>query len=87
MAGSKTCLKGLLSAVKKKLKLNRFCRSDVVELMSQVKELISDHEILTSKAFQSKDIDEARLVVAKMQYFVNIKDQLVKKETDMGIIH
>ncbi len=80
-------MKGLLSAVKKKLKLNRFCRSDVVELMSQVKELISDHEILTSKAFQSKDIDEARLVVAKMQYFVNIKDQLVKKETDMGIIH
>ena len=68
------------------LEQNAF-RSDVIELMSRVKELISDHEVLTSKAFQSKDIDGARLVVAKMQYFVNIKDQLVIKETEMGIIH
>ena len=55
--------------------------------MSRVKELISDHEVFTSKAFQSNDIDGARLLVAKMQYFVNIKDQLVQKETEMGIIH
>ena len=55
--------------------------------MIRVKELISEHEVLTSEAFQSEDIDKARLVVAKMQYFVNIKEQLVKKEMEMGIIH
>ncbi len=55
--------------------------------MTRVKKIISEHEILTGEAFESKDIPEVRKVVGKMQYFVNLRDQLIKKETEMGIVH
>ena len=62
-------------------------RSDVIELMSRVKEMISDHEILTGKAFKAEDIVAAKKVVAKMSYYVNLRDQLIKKETELGIVN
>lgn len=62
-------------------------RSDVIDLMTRVRKIISEHEILTGEAFESKDIPEVRKVVGKMQYFVNLRDQLIKKETELGIIH
>ena len=71
-----------------RLDLNSFLfRSDVIELMSRVKEIISNHEVLTGEAFSKGDIAAAKKIVAKMSYFVNLRDQLVKKEMDLGIVH
>jgi hypothetical protein len=55
--------------------------------MSRVKEIISDHEVLTGEAFNKGDIAAAKKIVAKMSYLVNLRDQLVKKEMDLGIVH
>jgi dihydrodipicolinate reductase len=55
--------------------------------MSRVKEIISDHEVLTREAFNKGDIAAAKNIVAKMSYLVNLRDQLVKKEMDLGIVH
>jgi len=64
-----------------------YFRSDVINLMTRVKKIIAEHEILTGEAFEANDIPRVRNVVGKMQYFVNLRDQLIKKETDMGIVH
>jgi hypothetical protein len=55
--------------------------------MTRVKKIIAEHEILTGEAFEANDIPRVRNVFGKMQYFVNLRDQLIKKETDMGIVH
>ena len=62
-------------------------RSDVIDLMTRVKKIITEHEILTGEAFETNDIPRVRQVVGKMQYFVNLRDQLIKKETEMGIVN
>ena len=62
-------------------------RPEVESLMLRVKEVISEHERLTSTAFAKDDVTGARKIVAKMQYFINLKDKLIIKETDLGIMH
>ena len=61
-------------------------RPDVESLLSRIIENIAKLESQTSAAFQQKDIDAARRVIAKLEYFVNLRDQLIKKETELGII-
>ena len=36
---------------------------------------------------ESEDIEKARRITAHMQYYENLKKQLVKRETELGIVH
>ena len=36
---------------------------------------------------ESEDIEKARRITAHMQYYEKLKKQLVKRETELGIVH
>ena len=61
-------------------------RPAVESLLSRITENVIELESATSDAFRRRDVDAARKVVGKLQYYVNLRDQLIKKETELGII-
>ena len=63
-------------------------RTDVAGLMKNVRDILQDYYNGVEKAFdECKDIEEARRITAHMQYYENLKKKLVKRETELGIVH
>ena len=57
-------------------------------LIKNVRDILEDYYNTVEFAFdESEDIIEARKITAHMQYYENLKRQLVKRETDLGIVH
>ena len=55
-------------------------QEDIKTLKESINDKINDlHESLMKK-FENKDISQAKIIVAKMQYFHNVKNQLKEKE-------
>ena len=55
-------------------------QEDIKTLKDSINDKIDDlHESLMKK-FENKDISQAKIIVAKMQYFHNVKNQLKEKE-------
>lgn len=61
--------------------------ADVAGLVDHVRQVLQRYYNHVEKVFAAGDVAAAKLIVAKMQYYNNIKDKLKEKETRMGIIH
>ena len=63
-------------------------RTDVAGLTKNVRDVLQDYYNSVEMAFdESEDIEKARRITAHMQYYENLKKQLVKRETELGIVH
>ena len=63
-------------------------RTDVAGLAKNVRDTLQEYYNAVEIAFdEAKDIEEARRITSHMQYYENLKRQLVKRETDLGIVH
>ena len=63
-------------------------RTDVAGLAKNVRDTLQEYYNAVEIAFdESKDIEEARRITSHMQYYENLKRQLVKRETELGIVH
>jgi len=63
-------------------------RTDVAGLTKNVRDVLQDYYNSVEVAFdESEDIEKARRITAHMQYYENLKKQLVKRETELGIVH
>ena len=63
-------------------------RTDVAGLTKNVRDVLQDYYNAVEEAFDTtEDIEKARNITAHMQYYENLKKQLVKRETELGIVH
>ena len=63
-------------------------RTDVAGLTKNVRDVLQDYYNSVEMAFdESEDIEKARRITAHMQYYENLKKKLVKRETELGIVH
>jgi molecular chaperone HscB len=60
---------------------------DVSGIMEAVKAVLDRYYSDLDKKFTAGNIKEAKFIVAKMQYYHNLKDKLKEKEREFGIIH
>ena len=63
-------------------------RTDIAGLAKNVRDILQDYYNLVESAFDEiEDVEEARKITAHMQYYENLKKQIVKRETELGIVH
>jgi len=61
-------------------------QTDVAGLMRHVREVLQTLYDKAEAAFETNDLDKARMVTAQMRYYENLKKKLVERETEMGMI-
>ena len=63
-------------------------RTDIAGLAKNVRDILQDYYNSVESAFdEADDIEEARKICTHMQYYENLKKQIVKRETELGIVH
>ncbi len=61
--------------------------ADVSGIAEAVREVLQRYYNEVEKEFAASNIADAKKIVAKMQYYHNVKDKIKEKEGNLGIVH
>ncbi len=61
--------------------------ADVSGIAEAVREILQRQYNDVAKEFEAGNIRNAKVVVAKMQYYHNVKDKIKEKEGALGVVH
>jgi len=59
---------------------------EVLRVKDGVTPILSSYDKRAKEAFDVLNIEEAKKIVSELQYYVNLKEKIIKKELDLGMV-
>lgn len=59
---------------------------EIIQIRAKIIPVLGAYDIKVKAAFAAQNIQEAKKVISELQYFVNLKEKIIQKEMDNGIV-
>jgi hypothetical protein len=60
--------------------------NEIREVRAKLVPVLASYDVKVKEAFAAQNIQEAKKVISELQYFVNLKEKIIQKEIDMGVV-